>query len=127
MTENNTGIWYLLHRKNAKEQREITRGLILICEGESNRTYLRTWLTETQQSDWSSANSIDHDVEKHVLKTIGNGLNCGLLSFTHLESFDSLKKILETLSFASCFKNFPFICQNISACLRLNRPRLAIV
>ena len=25
------------------------------------------------------------------------------------------------------FLNFPFVCQNISACLKLNRPRLAIV
>ena len=35
-----------------------------------------------------------------------------------LKCFDTRKKILETLS---------FVYQNISACLKLNRPRLAIV
>ena len=47
-------------------------------------------LIEIQQSDWLAAlvwNSIDHSVENHVLNTIVNDLNSGLLSFRHLEVF----------------------------------------
>ena len=43
-----------------------------------------------QQSDWLVTvvlNSIDHAVEKHVLKALGSDHNLGLLSFRHLEMF----------------------------------------
>ena len=44
---------------------------------------IRTWLKEIQQFDWLVTvvkNSRDHAVENHVLETIDNDLNCGLLS-----------------------------------------------
>ena len=45
---------------------------------------------------------LNHAVENHILKTIDNDLKHGLLSFRHLKCFSRLKKILQTLSFASC-------------------------
>ena len=42
-------------------------------------------------------------MEDCVLKTIDNDLKDGLSSFLYLEMFDTLRKVLETLSFASCF------------------------
>ena len=68
----------------------------------SGHKVFKTWLTEIHQSDWLVTmvqNSIDRDVENNVLKTIDNDFSHSLFSFRHLKLFDTLKKILETLSF----------------------------
>ena len=51
---------------------------------------IKSWLNEIQQSDWLVVvveNSVDHTVKNHVLKTIDNDINRGLLSFRHLKMF----------------------------------------
>ena len=70
-----------------------------------------------------------HALENHVLKTIDNGLNLatGLLSFRHLKKFLHTRENIRKTQFRFVFLNFPFMCQNTSAGLKFNRPRLSIV
>ena len=58
-------------------------------------------MTEIQQSNWLV--SVDHAVENHSLKTIDIDLYHEPLSFDTKKYFDTLKKILETLSLVSYF------------------------
>ena len=94
-------------------------------------TLLRTWMTEIQQSDWLVAvvyNSTDHAVDNHVLKTIDSKLDGGLLSLKHFKLGNVLTHSRKYYKHSASivFLNFPFVSQNISTCLKLNRPLLVI-
>ena len=58
------------------------------CEGHIEEVPLEYgWL---KSNNWSAAvvwNSTDHAIENHVIKTFDNGLNHGLLSVKHMETF----------------------------------------
>ena len=45
----------------------------------------------------------------------------------HLEIFLHTQENIRNTQLCFVFLNFSFVCQNISTCLKLNSPRLAIV
>ena len=49
------------------------------------------------------------------------------LSFRHFEMFWHTQEIIRETQLRFVFLTFLFVCQNISACLQLNTPRLVIV
>ena len=59
----------------------------------------------------------------HVPKTIDNNLDRGLLSFRHLKMVRHAQENNRKSQLRFVFLNFPFVYQNISGCLKLNRPR----
>ena len=56
-----------------------------------------------------------------------NDFNYGLLSSRHLEMFWHTQENIRNIQLRFVFLNIPFVCQNISACLKLSRLQLAIV
>ena len=67
-----------------------------------------------------------HAVENHVLKTVDSDLNRDLLSFRHSEMFWRTQENIKNTQLRLLFQDFPFSRQNISECLKRNRPRFAI-
>ena len=70
---------------------------------------------------------IDQAVENHVLIIIDNEINCGLLSFRHLEMCRNTQENSRNTQIRFMFLTFPFVCRSISVYLKLNRPWLVIV
>ena len=85
------------------------------------------WNPAIWLASYSSLKLNDHAVQIYDLKTIYNDLNRGQWCFIHLEMIWYTQENIRNTQLRFVFLSFPFVFKNISACLKLSRPRLVIV